>query len=396
MVLFDFAAMPILSHRIRLKPNQAQLALFRQLAGARRWAYNWALETWKIRYDAGEKVNDNSLRKELTQLKRTEEFSWISNVPQAVTANAVRDLGTAFKSFFREVKLGIKPGYPRFKKRGFNEGFCPVDKPESVKTTGKSIFIRGVGWVRMCESLRFTGRPTNVTVALDSDGHWYASISVDLDEAPIKTRLGNGPIGIDLGCTTLAVLSNGEIIEGEKHLDLSLAAMAKLQRKLSRQVKGSNRRTRTKSKIARLHARIRNQRTDQLHKFTTATVLRFGSIAIEDLAVKGMSKLRSLARSLANRSFAEVRRQLTYKAALYGSDLHVVSRWYPSSKTCSSCGSVKAKLSLSDRIYCCESCGLQIDRDLNAAINLEGKIPVLDRELTHVESSLAGVQLSLG
>lgn len=390
MVLFDFAAMSILSHKIRLKPNRAQIALFRQLAGARRWTYNWALETWQFRYAAGEKVNDNSLRRDLTQLKKTDEYKWLATIPQAVTANAVRDLGVAFKNFFRAIKAGTKPGFPNFKKRGFNDGFCPVDRPESVKVSGKSVYIRGVGWVRMRESLRFIGRPTNVTISLNSDGHWYAAISVELDDAPIKTRLGSDPVGIDLGCSTLAVLSNGEVIKGEKHLDLSLSKLIKLQQKLSKQVKGSNRRTRTKSKIARLHARIRNQRSDALHKFTTATVLRFGSIAIEDLAVKGMVKLRSLARSLANRSFAEVRRQLTYKAELYGSTLHVVSRWFPSSKTCSGCGNAKSKLGLDERIYYCDNCGLEIDRDLNAAINLERKIPGLDRKLTHVESSLAG------
>lgn len=383
------------SHRIRLSPNAGQLQVFRQMAGARRWAYNWGLERWRQRYEAGEKVSDNELRKELTQLKRESlDHRWLTEVPQAVTANALRDLGVAFKNFFANVKSGRKPGYPNFKKRGLGEGFKPTDRTGQLRINGKRIYIRGVGWVRLTEQPRFAGKCLSFTVSKDSDGHWYASLAFELDSPPVKLRIGSGDVGIDLGVGTVAVLSDGEEFTFERRDMKQDKRMKRLQRKLARQVKGSNSRTRTKARIARLHARARRVRTARIHEFTTEVVRSFTRIAIEDLNVKGMTKLRSLARKLGESCLGEIRRQLTYKSQWYDSHLLVVSRWFPSSKLCSACGNKKADLKLSDRMYRCESCKREIDRDINAAINLKKQLPVLGREVTPAESSLAGVSLS--
>lgn len=216
---------------------------------------------------------------------------------------------------------------------------------------------------------------------------WFLSITVELSEPPQKVRTGESQVGVDLGCTTLATLSTGEKIEGPKPLKKLLKKLQKLSRILSRRQKGSKRRAKIKHEVAKLYYRISNIRKNAIHELTTRLVLENAEIAVEDLNVNGMQKLRTVARSLSDQSFGEVRRQLTYKSELYGSNLLVVSRWFPSSKTCSRCGNVKEKLGLSERIYRCEICGAVIDRDINAAINLKKQLGPLGSEVTLVENT---------
>ena len=377
------------AHRIRLVPTPAQAEKFHRFAGAKRFWFNWGLDRWKKLHAIGEKVNDNRLRKELTQLKKTDEFAWVNEVPQAVTANGLRDLGVAFKNFFRRVKKGEKPGFPRFKRHGEHDSFNCWDKP-NIRVNGKRIRVAGM-WIKMREAVRFDGKIIRASVVKEA-GQWFVSVVVET-RPPAQRRVGSGDVGIDLGCKTQAVLSDGTEYRGAKSLKSNLKRLAKLQRKLAKQKKGSNRRNRTKIKIARLYQRIKNIRAASVHAMTTEIVLRFGRIAIEDLNVKGMSKLRSIARSVNDQAFGEIRRQLEYKSKWYGSELHVVDRWFPSSKKCSCCGKVKEKLSLSERVYRCDSCGFEIDRDFNSAINLKEEIPGLARKSTHVESSRPGTEL---
>ena len=201
-------------------------------------------------------------------------------------------------------------------------------------------------------------------------GRWCASLTVEREDKPAKRAPKGRAVGVDLGVKSLATLSDGTVIENPRYLRKSERELKRAQRELSRKTKGSNRRAKAKATVARIHARVANQRLDGLHKLTTWLTRKYSEISIEDLHVAGMVKNRHLAKSIMDAAFGEFRRQLEYKTARSGAALHVVDRWYASSKTCSGCGSVKAKLSLSERTYTCDSCGLTMDRDLNAAINI--------------------------
>ena len=213
------------------------------------------------------------------------------------------------------------------------------------------------------------GRVLRMTVSQRA-GRWYASLTVERDDKPVMNPPKGGAVGVDLGVKTLATLSDGTIIENPRYLKKSERKLKKAQRALSRKIKGSNRRAKAKVKVARIHAHVANQRLDGLHKLTTWLTEKYSDISVEDLHVAGMVKNHHLAKSVSDAAFGEFRRQLEYKATRTGARLHIVDRWYRSSKTCSKCGSVKAKLSLSERTYTCEGCGLVLDRDLNAAINI--------------------------
>ena len=201
-------------------------------------------------------------------------------------------------------------------------------------------------------------------------GRWYASLTVERDNKPAAEPPKGGSVGIDLGVKNLATLSDGAVVPNPRYLKKSERKLKRAQQVLSRKVKGSNRREKARAKVARLHARVANRRLDAMHKLTTRIAETFSDISIEDLHVAGMVKNRHLAKHIADAAFGEFRRQLEYKTARSGARLHVVDRWYRSSKTCSCCGRVKAKLSLSERVFNCDSCGLTMDRDLNAAINI--------------------------
>lgn len=202
-------------------------------------------------------------------------------------------------------------------------------------------------------------------------GRWYASLTVERADHHVPTTPKGGSVGIDLGVKELATLSDGTVIHNPRALDSNLKRLKRAQRSLTRKVKGSNRRCKARTRVARLHARVANLRHDMLDKTTTMLARTYADISIEDLNVAGMVRNHRLARSVEDAAFAEFRRQLEYKTAQTGARLHVVDRWYPSSKTCSNCGTVKAKLSLSERVYHCDKCGFVIDRDLNAAINIQ-------------------------
>lgn len=202
-------------------------------------------------------------------------------------------------------------------------------------------------------------------------GRWQASLTVERADLPIPSPPKGGSVGIDLGVKELATLSDGTVIHNPHALKSNLRRLKKAQRNLSRKRKGSNRRRKARAQVARLYARVANLRSDALNKTTAMLAHTYADISIEDLNVAGMVGNHGLARSIQDAAFAEFRRLLTYKTARAGARLHVIDRWYPSSKTCSNCGTVKAKLPLSERVYHCGKCGLSIDRDVNAAINIQ-------------------------
>jgi putative transposase len=359
------------AHKIKLQPTPTQEEYFRRACGVARFAFNWALAEWKREYEAGGKPNEAALRKKLNSIKAA-QFPWMSEVTKNAPQQAIKNVGSAFQHFFRRVKAGQKPGYPRFKCKGRHDSFRadngPADSTSSaVQTDGKAVTLSRCGTVKMREALRFSGRVLSATVSKQADG-WYVTLLVDTTDA-LTGPLDRGIVGVDLGVSAFATLSNGETVPPLKPHRAAHKRLVRLSRSLARKQRGSSNRAKAKAKLARLHQRICNVRTDALHKLTHMLATRFDTIGIEDLNVSGMLRNRHLARSIADAGFAEFRRQLTYKAAMTGAKVVVANRFYPSSKTCSACGTIH-DMKLADRTMACY-CGSVLDRDLNAAVNLK-------------------------
>jgi len=223
--------------------------------------------------------------------------------------------------------------------------------------------------INMAETLRLEGKIVSVTVS-EGAGYWYAAINVEV-EKPEHTHPKES-VGVDLGVKTLAVLSDGTQFENQKLLRSELRKIKRLNRELSHRQQGSGRWQRTKRKLARLHCRIADKRLDYQHKMTTKIAKTYRIIGVEDLNVAGMLRNHHLALSIADAGFGEIRRQLTYKAEWYGGQVVAIDRFFPSSRLCANCGTVKDDLTLNDRIFVCE-CGYAADRDLNAAYNIEAE-----------------------
>jgi putative transposase len=367
------------AHCICLKPTTAQQVYFARACGVARFAFNWALAEWRCQYAAGEKPSEIALRRRLNALKH-QCFPWMSEVTKNAPQQAIKNLGRAYTNFFEDLtkyRRGEIPWKrvraPRFKKKGHHDAFRADSgperqRPDAVQTVGKRLKLPVIGWVAMREEVRFAGRILSVTISRRAD-RWYASFSIEIEYAP-DVRADESVVGVDLGITALATLSDETPkVPAPKPLGRYLKKLRSLSRAMSRKQRGSRNRAKAKTKLARLHVRIANIRSDALHKLTTH-LTRYRTIVIEDLNVAGMLANRSLARAIGDVGFFEFRRQLEYKAAMAGSALIVADRWFASSKLCSTCGAKNELLTLSQRIWTCSSCGTSHDRDHNAAVNL--------------------------
>lgn len=358
----------LLVHKLEIDPNRAQATYFAKACGVARFAFNWALQEWQQQYKAGRKPTEASLRKLLNGLKH-ESYPWMQEVTKVAPQQAIKNLGDAFKRFFRH-----QGRYPRFKKKGIRDAFRadngPAKKGEHAAiVAGNKLKLPRVGWVKMKEALRFQGQIMSVTVSRRA-GRWFAAISVECEGYPHE-RKNQGSVGVDLGIHTLATLSDGRKVEGAQSHARLLKKLRRKSQSLSRKKKGSANFGKSKRQLAGLHARIANIRQDSLHQLTTEIVLNFDKIVIEDLCVKGMLSNRRLSRHIMDQSFYEFRRQLTYKAKWYDAEIIVADRFYASSKLCSACGHKLASLALSERSWMCPCCHVTHDRDINAAKNLE-------------------------
>ncbi len=357
----------ILAHKIALDPNNAQATHFARAAGTARFAYNWALDEWQRQYAAHKedpsrpKPSQMALRRQLNAIKR-DQYPWMLEVTKNAPQMAIIQLGQAFQNFFAG-----RARYPQRRKKGVHDRFTLTNDQFSVE--GSRIRIPNLGLVRMRESLRFTGKIMSATVSRVAD-RWFVSLTVEARDPPARPAENQGAVGVDLGLSALATLSTGEVVTGPKPHTALLGRLRRLSRSLSRKRKGSNNRNKARARLARLHARIGNIRGDALHKLTSDLARRFHTVGIEDLNVRGMMANRHLARSIADMSFFEFRRQLEYKATWRGGEVVVAGRWFASSKTCSHCGYKLEALPLSTRCWACPACGQGHDRDVNAAINL--------------------------
>lgn len=361
-------------HKIKLNPNQAQAVYFAKACGVARHAYNWALAEWKRQYEAGEKPNEAALRKQYNAIKPV-EFPWALEVTKCAPQQAIKNAGTAYKNFFDRLKKGKKGrevGYPNFKKKGVRDSFRADNGPatkgaNAVPVDGKRIKLPIIGWIRMRETVRFSGTIQSTTVSRMADG-WYVSILVESQDV-LKAKMNNGTVGVDLGLKTFAMLSTGEPVKGPKPHRALGKRLRRLNQSLSRKTKGSANFRKAKAKLSKLHKRIADIRQDAVHKLSHRLATEFSIIGIEDLNVKGMSRNGNLARSVGDAGMRMFRTQIEYKAAMTGAFVYVHPRFAPSTKVCSGCGQLHEMPLGKDTLAC--DCGLIIDRDLNASIILK-------------------------
>ena len=373
--------------KVALDPTPRQCDLLASNAGGARFAYNTMLAHVKeqLQYNESVTANDKvevdwtqyALRRWWNANKDALAPWWGENSKEAYSY-AAECLGKGLKNFSASKKgkrKGRKVGFPKFKSKSSHKdafAYTTGFRQPSCSDTNALVLPR-IGRVHCMENVYRRvgdGRVLRITVSKKAE-RWFASLTVEFPDA--RDRYIKNPdsiVGVDLGLKTLATLSDGTVIENPKYYKQSQKKLRKAQKTLSRRVKGSHRREKARQHVAKLHAHIANQRFDSLHKLTTKLVRTYGTICIEDLNVQGMMKNHKLAKSVADASFYEFRRQLEYKAIENGNTVYLADRFYPSSKRCSSCGSVKAKLDLNERTYYCDHCGLVIDRDLNAAVNL--------------------------
>jgi putative transposase len=355
----------ILAHRIALDPTVEQSIALSRACGVARFTWNWALRNCeRIWNETGKLPKMADLKKTFNATKH-ELYPWISESPKDANQQPFTFLRKAYSAYFKNIKgarrrtrKGVLAGRPQRHRKGVHDSFyVSNDKFEMDEAT-----------VRLRESLRLAGKIQAGTVSKEA-GRWFLSVQVDVGELK-KPRTANGEIGIDLGLKTALVCSNGDTFDAPKPLGKALKQLRRRGRQVSRKVKGSRNRHKAKQRLARTHARIRRIRTDWQHKVTTKLARENQTICLEDLNVKGMLANHKLARAISDIGWYEIRRQLTYKALLYGGTVQVISRWFPSTKTCSICGRVKDSIALSERVFHCTHCGAEIDRDLNAAMNI--------------------------
>ena len=371
--------------KVALDPSPVQERLLLSHAGAARFAFNAGLAHVKDALDAGAKpewsyyslVRWWNANKDTLTVGEDGVIWWRENSKEAYSSG-LESLANALSNWVKSRKgarKGRRMGLPKFKSK---------DKaaPRFAYTTGAFGLIHGdpkalrlprIGRVHCMENVteRVNGaRVLRVTVSRRA-GRWFAALAVEREDKPVAKAPKGGAVGVDLGIKTLATLSDGTVIENPRCLAASERRLKRAQKALSRKTMGSKRRAKARAKVARLHARVADVRADAINKATTMIARTYSVVCIEDLNVAGMVKNRRLARSVSDASLGEFRRQLEYKTARTGAALRVIDRWYPSSKTCSTCGAVKAKLSLSERVFHCDACGLSMDRDLNAAVNIK-------------------------
>lgn len=348
-----------MSFKTELKLNNKQKTLLAKHAGVARHAYNWGLATCFKALENNEKLPTAiDLHKKLVaEVKPI--YSWYYEVSKCAPQQALRNLSTAFKNWW----IHKHTKCPRFKKKGHHDSFYLEG---GLKVSGNRFKLPRIGWVNVHENLPAI-TPKNVTISRHAD-RWFIAFKYELDI--VNTPKIRERIGVDIGINSLATCSDGTVIKNRKAYRKHKKKLARLQRNLARKQKGSKNRQKAQVKLARQHKKVVQIRKDTIHKLTSWLAKNHSEIVIENLNVSGMLKNHRLASAVADCGFYEFRRQLEYKTEWYGSKLVMADRFYPSSQLCSNCQN-KQKMPLSKRVYECKNCGLKIDRDLNASINLE-------------------------
>jgi putative transposase len=353
-------------YQFRFYPTDQQQKLLAQLFGCVRVVWNDALAICK---QVEKLPSNNDLQKlVITQAKKTIERQWLSDVSNIPLQQSVADLGVAYKNFFDSLKgkrKGKKLGRPKFKKKSNQQSARFRIGGFSIK--GDEVYLAKIGNVSPIWSRDLPSAPSSVTVIKDCANRYFLSFVVEVE--PVNIDAKNQSIGIDLGIKTFAVMSNGEKAQSPDYSKLD-RKIRKLQKKLARQPKDSQRRNKTRIKIAKLHNRITDTRKDFLHKLSTKIISENQVIVLEDLHVSGMVKNRKLARAISLQGWREFRTLCEAKSQKFNRDFRVISRWEATSQICSECGYKWGKLDLKIRSVKCLNCGTEHDRDENAAKNI--------------------------
>ena len=380
--------------RFELDPNREQRVLLAKSVGASRYVYNWGLAESQREYElTGKRPRRGELKKRLVGLKQT-ECPWLYEVSAHIGQSALKDLDAAFERFFKGLKgEGPKSGFPRFKRKSERDSARLYE----VELGERRLRLPMIGKVRLKETRTkhdFEGRILSATITRRAD-RWFVSLAAEREREivlPKPVRSPRDVVGVDLGLKAAAVIHDGEtirVVEPQRALRNNLVKLRRLDRQLARKKKGSRNRAKAKLRRARLHYKVSCQRQDFLHQLSSSLARTKSVIVLEDLNVRGMQRNRHLALSISDAGLGELRRELAYKSEWYGATLVIADRYYPSSKLCSGCGVIKDTLSLGERVFDCEACGLSLHRDENAAINLRrlglGGLPEGLREVKPVE-----------
>ncbi len=376
------------AYKYRMYPSESQKDLLEKHFGSCRFAWNYFLALHNKKYtEEGKGITFKEMGKELTLLKRNEEYGWLNEANSQSLQASLMNLDTAFNRFFRT--LG---GFPNFKKKNQSQSFAV---PQHFHIDGNRIYIPKFNKpLRIFEHRDYSGKERNLTISREPSGEYYVSIlvlepDIETQQKPVKAE---STIGIDLGIKKFVTLSNGVQINKPNHIKRSEKKLVKAQRLLSRKGKGSKNRQKQRTKVARVQGHISNQRNDFLNKVSDVITKVYDTVVIEDLNVRGMLRNHHLARSISDAGWYTFTSMLKAKALKRGKNIIEIGRFDPSTKMCSHCGNIKDDLKLSERTYHCDVCGLTINRDLNASINIKRfglislALPTDSGEVTPVDS----------
>lgn len=372
------------SYKYKIKPNVQQQESLSNFFGCTRYVYNWGLERKTSAYKENSiKVGYVELARELTMIKKQQQYEWLNECPSESLQQSLRCLDNAFTAFFRK-----NGKYPKFKSKKLSKNSIKFISSVHFDFDSWTVKLPKLGKVKLCKNRTFNQsicKQGTCTVSRDHCGTYWCVITVDdLQPKPTKTKLvKDKAVGIDLGIKDYAILSDGTKYSNPKHLEQTQRKLAWLQRDFARTKKGSKNHEKMRNKVAKCYKSISNQRNDFLHKLSTYLVRNYDVICLEDLNVKGMEQNHHLARAIQGAAWSEFVRQLEYKSEWYGKNVLFIGRFEPSSKLCHKCGYINRDLKLSDREWTCPICGEHHDRDINAAINI--------KEIAFDKQNLVGV-----
>ena len=354
------------AYKYRIYPNEEQINYLQKTFGCTRFIYNQMLADRIKSYEENKDL-DIKIIKYPTPAQYKKEYEWLKEVDSLALANAQMNLDKAYKNFFRDKSVG----FPKFKsKKDNHKSYTTNNQNGTIYIENNRIKIPKLkSMIKIKQHREFVGLIKSCTISQNPSGKYYISMLVDTENIQLPKL--DTKVGIDLGIKEFAITSDGEMFSNPKWLKISEKRLRKLQKDLSRKQKGSNNRRKDRLKVAKLHEKISNQRKDYLHKISHYIISENQVIVIEDLKVSNMIKNHKLAKSIADVSWSEFRRQLEYKSEWYGRELIIAPSNYASSQLCSNCGNKSSQTKdLSCRTYICPVCGMIMDRDINASKNL--------------------------
>ena len=364
------------AYKFRIYPNKAQEELIQKTFGCVRFVYNHFLADRKEAYETSKESRTMfQQNKDLTVLKQ--EHEWLQEPDKNALQYALKDLNTAYQNFFRNVKKGANPGFPKFKsKKNDRKSYSTTGYNDVTRVEGNKIRFPKLGTVKASISRQIpeSHRIITATISQNASGKYFASLLTEYDFTPTEVPIRpENSLGLDYSSPHFYVDSENQTADMPHFYREAEKKLAREQRKMSKMVKGSNNWKKQKIRVARAYEKVRNQRTDWQQKQSTILANQYDMIAVEDIDYQAMGRGLHLAKATNDNGFGQFRSFLAYKMEERGKKLVTIDKWFPSSKTCRFCGVVNSELKLTDRTWICPSCGERIERDLNAAINIKNQ-----------------------